>query len=65
MRAPDELIRLYGGGSLAAGTAMFSGTLAVDGGIEPADVFEMELDDPVLGRKLAHRYAIVQLPDEG
>jgi Protein of unknown function (DUF2848) len=65
MRAPDELIRLYGGGSLAAGTAMFGGTLAVDGGIEPADVFEMELDDPVLGRKLAHRYAIVQLPDEG
>ncbi len=65
MRAPDELIRLYCGGSLATGTAMFGGTLAVDGGIEPADVFEMELDDPVLGRKLAHRYAIVQLPDEG
>ena len=32
---------------------MFCGTLAVHGGMAPADVFEVELEDPVLGRKLA------------
>jgi hypothetical protein len=66
MRPPSELIRLYtGGASLAAGTAMFGGTLAVHGEIGPADRFEMELEDPVLGRKLTHAYAINTLPDEG
>jgi hypothetical protein len=66
MRAPEELIRLYsGGGSLKAGTAMFCGTLAVHGGIVPADRFDMELVDPVLGRKLTHSYRIVPLPEEG
>jgi hypothetical protein len=66
MRPPEELIRLYsGGGSLASGTAMFCGTLAVHGGIVPAEAFEMELEDPVLGRKLTHTYRIVPLPEEG
>ena len=27
--------------------------------------FDMELEDPVLGRKLTHGYKIVSLPDEG
>lgn len=66
MRAPDDLIKLYAGCSrLQSGTSMFCGTLAVHGGIRPADTFEMELDDPVLGRKLVHRYDINILPDEG
>jgi hypothetical protein len=66
MRAPEELIRLYtGGGTLPPGTAMFCGTLAVHGGIEGGELFEMELDDPVLGRKLTHSYHIEQLPVEG
>jgi hypothetical protein len=66
MRDPVELIRLYAGRhKLKPGTAMFCGTLAVKGGIAPADVFEIELEDPVLGRKLAHRYRIVPLPNEG
>jgi hypothetical protein len=66
MRAPEELIRIYtGGGTLPAGTAMFCGTLAVHGGIEGGEFFEMELDDPVLGRKLTHSYRIEQLPVEG
>ena len=66
MRAPEELIRLYTGKSkLAAGTAMFCGTLAVHGGIAPADAFEMEIEDPVLRRKLTHSYRIVPLPEEG
>jgi len=66
MRPPEELTRLYSGGrSLEAGTAMFCGTLAVHGGIVPADRFDMELEDPVLGRKLTHSYRIVPLPEEG
>jgi 2-keto-4-pentenoate hydratase/2-oxohepta-3-ene-1,7-dioic acid hydratase in catechol pathway len=66
MRRPEELIRLYtGGGTLPPGTAMFCGTLAVQGGIEGGDLFEMELEDPVLGRKLTHSYRIEQLPVEG
>ncbi len=66
MRSPEELISLYtGGGALPAGTAMFCGTFAVHGGICYGGTFEMELEDPVLGRRLTHRYEIVQLPDEG
>jgi hypothetical protein len=33
---------------------MFCGTLAVHGGIEGGELFEMELEDPVLGRRLTH-----------
>ena len=66
MRPPQELIRLYTGGSeLPPGTAMFCGTLAVHGQIEGGELFEMELDDPVLGRTLTHAYRIEQLPVEG
>jgi hypothetical protein len=66
MRPPEELIRLYtGGGALSPGTAMFCGTLAVHGGIEGGELFEMELDDPVLGRRLTHAYSVEQLPVEG
>jgi hypothetical protein len=66
MRMPEELIRLFcGRRKLPPGTAMFCGTLPVNGGIAPADAFEMELDDPVLGRTLTHRYRIVPLPNEG
>jgi hypothetical protein len=66
MRSPEELIKLYTGGDrLAPGTAMFCGTFAVHGEISYSGTFEMELDDPVLGRKLTHAYKIVQLPDEG
>jgi HAMP domain-containing protein len=66
MRSPEELIRLYTGGDrLAPGTAMFCGTFAVHGGLCYGGTFEMELDDPVLGRKLTHNYKIVSLPDEG
>jgi len=66
MRSPEELIRLYTGGkALASGTAMFCGTLAVHGGIAPAEVFEMELEDPVLSRKLTYSYKILPLPEEG
>jgi hypothetical protein len=66
MRPPEELIKLYtGGGTVPAGTAMFCGTLAVHGNIAFADRFEMELNDPVLGRTISHAYTISTLPDEG
>jgi hypothetical protein len=67
MRHPDDLLRLYTGASvtLPEGCAMFCGTLAVRGVIEPAEVFATELEDPVLGRKLTHAYRVVQLPIEG
>jgi len=63
MLHPDDLIARYGG--LTDGAAMFGGTLAVKGDIRPADAFEIELEDPVLGRKLTHRYETVCLPVEG
>jgi hypothetical protein len=66
MRPLPELFKLYGEGeSLPAGTAMFCGTLAVHGGITPSETFEMELDDPVLKRKIAHCYRVQTLPDRG
>jgi hypothetical protein len=66
MRSPEELIRLYTGSDrLAPGTAMFCGTFAVHGEISYSGRFDMELEDPVLGRKLTHGYEIVSLPDEG
>jgi hypothetical protein len=63
MRHPRDLIGRYGG--LPPGAAMFGGTFAVLGGVRWADEFRMELEDPVLGRKLTHRYTIEALPVEG
>lgn len=66
MRPVPELIKLYGGDvALRNGTAMFCGTLAVHGAITPAENFAMELDDPVLRRKITHSYRVHNLPDNG
>ena len=62
MRSPEDLLSRY---QLKPGQAMFCGTLAAKGGIRPAKRFRMELEDPVLKRKLAHEYAIKVLPVEG
>jgi len=62
MRSPEDLLSRY---PLKTGWAMFCGTLAAKGGIRPAKVFRMELEDPVRGRKLAHNYRIDVLPVEG
>lgn len=56
MKSPEDLLQRFGG--LRSGWAMFCGTLAAKGGIRPAATFTMELDDPVLGRKLRHEYRI-------
>jgi Protein of unknown function (DUF2848) len=56
MRTPEDLIGKHGG--LPAGHAMFCGTFAAKGGIRGAERFSMELEDPVLHRKLTHEYTI-------
>jgi hypothetical protein len=63
MRSPEDLLERFGG--LKPGCAMFCGTLAAKGGIRPAARFRMELEDPVLKRKLGHEYAVKVLPVEG
>jgi len=55
MRSPEDLMGRF---PLKPGYAMFCGTLAAKGGIRPAARFRMELDDPVLRRKLQHEYAV-------
>jgi hypothetical protein len=63
LRTPRDLIeRRPDGAGLAPGTAMFCGTLGAIGGIRPATRFEMELDDPVLGRRMQHAYDVECLP---
>jgi hypothetical protein len=62
MRSPEDLMGRY---PLKPGYAMFCGTLAAKGGIRPARRFTMELEDPVLKRKLKHEYRIQVLPIEG
>ncbi len=62
LRPPADLIARKPGGGLPPGTAMFCGTLGAIGGIRPASRFEMELVDPVLGRRIAHGYDVAALP---
>jgi Protein of unknown function (DUF2848) len=47
---------------LPDGTVMFCGTVAAKGGVRPASQFHMELFDPVLDRRISHRYRIEVLP---
>ena len=61
MRRPADLLARYGS-ALAPHTVMYCGTLAAIGGIRPASRFEVELEDPVLGRTLKHAYDISVLP---
>ncbi|HJV80957.1 DUF2848 domain-containing protein [Noviherbaspirillum sp.] len=67
MLAPLELIEGYTNGkpNLPGNSVMFCGTLAAKGGIRPAQKFHFEIDDPVLGRKINHEYAIECLPIAG
>lgn len=67
MRTPADLLARYGRDdvSLEPGTAMFCGTLPVIGKIEFASEFKVILEDPVLKRKIEHRYGIDPLPIAG
>ena len=63
MRHPSDLLERYTkGGKLPEGAVMFGGTLAARGGVRPTPQFIFELEDPVLGRKIAHAYRVRTLP---
>jgi hypothetical protein len=62
MRSPEDLLGRY---ALKSNQAMFCGTFAAKGGIRPSTRFEMQLEDPVLRRRLTHEYAVNVLPVEG
>ena len=63
LRSPRNLMESRPGGpELPPGSLLFCGTLGAIGGIRPAARFEMELEDPVLGRTLRHAYDIECLP---
>ena len=63
MRPPSDLLSRYDGSTtLKPRAVMFCGTVGAIGGIRPAARFEMELEDPVLGRKMTHAYDVVDLP---
>ena len=63
MLDPLALIEKFNGNrALEDNTLMFCGTLAARGGVRPSEIFEFELDDPVLGRKIARGYRARTLP---
>jgi len=62
IRSPEDLMSRY---PLKPGYAMFCGTLAAKDGIRGGERFKMELEDPVLKRKLSHEYRVRVLPVEG
>jgi hypothetical protein len=51
-----------GGGRLQENTLVFCGTLAARGGVRPTERFEFEIEDPVVGRSIAHAYSVRILP---
>ena len=55
MMHPQALLEKHSSTSLRDGTLLFGGTLAAQGGVRPTSEFSFELEDPVLGRKIAHR----------
>ena len=66
MLPPHALIGMYAPETkaLEPGTLTYCGTLAVKGGVRPADAFEAELFDPVRGRRITCGYRVVSLPPE-
>lgn len=76
LRHPEELMSAYRDVSdqpvdvtesgemelpLPTGTALFCGTMPAIGGIRPSARFEMELEDPVLEKRLQHEITIETL----
>jgi len=63
LRSPADLMQRYSNAAtLPPGSLMFGGTIGAIGGIRPGVRFEMELEDPILKRKLNHAYDIEALP---
>ena len=63
MLDPLTLIARYTGkANLPEGCMMFCGTLSTREGVRYSDGFEIEIEDPVLGRRISHSYAVERLP---
>jgi hypothetical protein len=64
MLSPESLIAHISVDSitLPIGTAMYCGTMPLLQSMGPADLFEIELEDPTRGRKLKHSYTTRTLP---
>ena len=64
IKRPRELIGDWRGGEkrLPAGVAMFMGTVPAIGALRPCPRFHLELEDPVLRRRIAHGYSARSLP---
>jgi hypothetical protein len=64
IKRPRELIADWRGGEkrLPAGVAMFMGTVPAIGALRPCPRFHLELEDPVLRRRIAHGYSARSLP---
>ena len=64
LRAPRELVAGWRNGDrrLPPHVAMFCGTIPTIGAVRSSPRFEMEIEDPVLGRKLSHAYRVQALP---
>ena len=58
----DLIQRGFADAEMPEGCAMFGGTFAAKGGIQPARRFEFELEDPVLKRSIRHGYDVIELP---
>ncbi len=69
MRPAEELMSILAAdhdtGGMRDGDVMMGGTLPAKGGIRPSGRFSFELIDPVLDRRIAHSYAITELPIAG
>ncbi|MBL4727660.1 MAG: DUF2848 family protein, partial [Rhizobiaceae bacterium] len=59
IRPLSELTSNCGFGDNAA---MLCGTFGAIGGVRPASRYRMELEDPVLGRKIQLNYSVTTLP---
>lgn len=64
IRPPRELIAGWRNGDtrLPPHVAMFCGTMPTIGAVRSSPRFAMEIEDPVLGRKLSHAYRVQALP---
>ena len=63
MLAPEALLERFDpAGILPEATLMFCGTLAAHGGVRATPQLSFEIEDPILGRKIAHEYKVTVLP---
>ncbi len=44
------------------GVVLFSGTIATKSGLIYGDAYKLEMEDPILGRRIAHKYTVKILP---